>query len=88
MSKYKLAKWHNLSERKINNLRLIGLSKKDEKHFLKNLKIIGYCQIKNLSLKNSNRLIIKAFQRRFRQQLINGISDLECFEISKNLIKY
>ena len=32
------------------------------------------------------RLIIKAFQRRFRQDLINGKIDKECFLISKNLI--
>ena len=88
LSKSKLAKWHNLSEKKINKLRLIRLSQKDEKQFLKNLKTIGYCRIKNLKLETSNKFIIKAFQRRFRQKLINGISDLECFEISKNLIKH
>ena len=44
--------------------------------------------LKNLKLETSNKFIIKAFQRRFRQKLINGISDLECFEISKNLIKH
>tara|TARA_Y100000996_G_C22523433_1_gene643419 strand:- start:120 stop:851 length:732 start_codon:yes stop_codon:yes gene_type:complete len=88
LSKSKLAKWHNLSEKKINRLRLIRLSQKDEKQFLKNLKTIGYCRIKNLKLETSNKFIIKAFQRRFRQKLINGISDLECFEISKNLIKH
>ena len=31
--------------------------------------------------------IIKAFQRRFRQELINGIIDKECLLISKNLIE-
>ena len=33
-----------------------------------------------------DRLIIKAFQRRFRQDLVNGLIDKECFLISKNLI--
>ena len=33
------------------------------------------------------RNIIKAFQRHFRQNLINGISDQECLLISKDLLK-
>ena len=33
-----------------------------------------------------DRLIIKAFQRRFRQDLVNGKIDKECFLISKSLI--
>ena len=46
---------------------------------------IGY---RNIDLKklNTNKLIIKAFQRRFRQELVNGKIDKECFLISKNLI--
>ena len=31
--------------------------------------------------------ITKAFQRRFRQELINGIVDKECLNISENLVK-
>ena len=34
-----------------------------------------------------NRFVIKAFQRRFRQNLINGIIDQECLIISENLSK-
>ena len=36
---------------------------------------------------NSISFAIKAFQRRFRPQYINGKIDLECLEIAKNLIK-
>ena len=48
--------------------------------------------IKKFFLKNSNKnnhlkLIVKAFQRRFRQDLVNGIIDKECLLISNNLIK-
>ena len=32
-------------------------------------------------------MLIKAFQRRFRQKLINGIIDEECLDISNNIIK-
>ena len=36
---------------------------------------------------DKKRLLVKAFQRRFRQGLVNGISDQECLILSKNLIK-
>ena len=32
-------------------------------------------------------MLTLAFQRRFRQDLINGIADQECLNISKNLAK-
>ena len=34
-----------------------------------------------------NNYIVKAFQRRYRQELINGIIDRECLSISENLLK-
>ena len=55
----------------------ISLNKK--KIFLKNLDKIGYKNIKKKNIYN------KAFQRRYRQALINGKIDKECFLISKNL---
>ena len=52
---------------------------------------IGYSEknFKNSKLKKVQhaKILIKAFQRRFRQDLINGIADQECLIISKNLIK-
>tara|TARA_Y100000816_G_scaffold194134_1_gene141766 strand:- start:124 stop:276 length:153 start_codon:yes stop_codon:yes gene_type:complete len=36
---------------------------------------------------NSILFATKAFQRRFRPQLINGKIDFECLEIAKNLVK-
>ncbi|MBD1166112.1 ABC transporter substrate-binding protein, partial [Pelagibacterales bacterium SAG-MED10] len=53
--------------------------------FSKNLHKIGYMKISQKRSKK-DRLIIKAFQRRFRQDLVNGLVDKECFLISKNLI--
>ena len=46
------------------------------------------------SKKSSNKLdkkiyltmVIKAFQRRFRQELVNGKIDRECLLISRNLL--
>ena len=72
--------------KKIKKFRKIRLSsKKEEKSFTKNLHKIGYMKISQKRSKK-DRLIIKAFQRRFRQDLVNGIVDKECFLISKNLI--
>ena len=61
------------------------MTKKDKKKFVKNLNKIGYC----LSGHNKSLLdkTIRAFQRHFRKELINGVLDQECFIISQNLIK-
>ena len=57
--------------------------------FINNLSKIGYDKIK--IFKNSKykkkKILIKAFQRRFRQNLINGVADQECLLISKKLLK-
>ena len=87
LAKLKLAKWHKLNEKKLKKLRSIKLTQKEEKLFLKNLYIIGYNIIKISKSNYSNRVLFKAFQRRFRQNLINGKSDQECLLISKNLLK-
>ena len=44
---------------------------------------------KNENCKNRkfNNYIVKAFQRRFRQELVNGKLDKECLIISNNLLK-
>ena len=34
-----------------------------------------------------NKIITFAFQRRFRQELVNGKIDKECLVISENLLK-
>jgi N-acetylmuramoyl-L-alanine amidase len=87
LSKIKLVKWHNLNEKKIRKLRLIKLTYNEENKFLKNLFKIGYNLSRSSKLRSEKKLIFKAFQRRFRQSLINGKSDQECLLISKNLIK-
>ena len=87
---YKLAKnnlclWHKLDKKSIKKYRkVLSLSKKQKKKFLDNLVKIGYVKIH----KNSKdiRYLIKAFQRRFRNELINGKIDKECFLISNNLL--
>ena len=87
LAKKKLCKWHNLDEKKIEKLRNFKIKDLEEKKFHRNLCDIGYPKIagKNTKIKKIN--LIKAFQRRFRQKLINGKIDKECLLISKNLVK-
>ena len=85
LSKLKLAQWHNLNEKKLKKYRLIKLSLKDENKFLKNLYKIGYNKIKSSKLIDNKRFLAKSFQRRFRQNLVNGIIDKECLIISRDL---
>ena len=87
LAKKKLAKWHKLDEKKIKKHRLKKLNIKEEHVFLKNLYSIGFVKVRKLDTKFNKRILFKAFQRRFRQSLINGKSDKECLLISKNLLK-
>ena len=85
LAKSRLSKWHNLDEKKLSEKRLIKLNIYEEHKFLSNLKKIGYLRISHKYPNLKKRNIIKAFQRHFRQELINGIPDQECLIISKSL---
>ena len=87
LSKYKLSKWHNLDEKKLKKKRLILLKSGEEGIFFRNLKKIGYPKISQKKYNIKKKSLVKAFQRRFRQKLINGIIDQECLIISNNLLK-
>ena len=88
LAKKNLCKWHNLDQKKIRNLRKLKLEDKEEKIFFKNLNFLGYFKGYTSSKSQQKRKkLIEAFQRKFRQNLINGKLDKECFLISKNLIK-
>ena len=81
-----LCQWHNLSNVKIKKQRNLKVSLFEKKIFLRNLKKIGYSKIGKIN-KNSYEInVVKAFQRKFRQNLINGKIDQECLIISKNLV--
>ena len=89
LAKNKISIWHSLSKNLLKKNRRVKINDKDTKLFFNNLYKIGYS--KNLS-KDFNktsylRSIVKAFQRRFRQELISGKIDKECLIISSNLIK-
>ena len=67
-------------KKKIKKFRKEKISSKNENIFIKNLNKFGYARY-------YKRDIVKAFQRKFRQNLVDGKIDKECFIISKNLLK-
>ena len=86
LSKSKLSYWHNLDLIKIKKHRNIKLTSQNEKNkFFKNLYKIGYNEIKPPKSYINKKYLVVAFQRRFRQSLINGKIDKECLLISNNL---
>ena len=87
LAKHKLAQWHKLDEKKLKKHRLKNINSSDENKFFINLHKIGYTRVQLKSSVIKKRLIIKAFQRRFRQSLVNGICDKECLILSINLLK-
>ena len=80
LSNYKLGKWYNLKKDKI-------LSDDKKKLFFKNLYKIGYRYFKIDKRVKSDKLIIKAFQRRYNPKKITGYIDLKTLEISQFLAK-
>ena len=91
LSKEKIGYWHNLNQNELIKNRNLETSSKEKNLFLTNLFKIGY-QKKFLYNSNFNRInfdqiISKAFQRRFRPEIINGKIDQECLLISQNLVK-
>ena len=81
-----LAIWHSLDEKFINNFRLKKLININKKNMLKMIKKLGYSRV--LAAGHLDKDFINTFQRRYRQQLINGIFDQECYLILKNLQKF
>ena len=87
LSKKKIGYWHDLNQRVLSKSRYLVIDKYEKKKFLKNIHKIGYS--KNYTFKKSQyfKIISIAFQRRFRQELVNGVIDKECLKISENLLK-
>jgi len=89
LAKNKISLWHTLDKKYLRNVRKFKIDDFSKKLFLKNVFKIGYS--KNTKIKKNKHqsefYIIKAFQRRFRQELINGKIDKECLLISQNLME-
>jgi len=89
LSQYKVGLWHTIKKQELIKNRKIKSIKIDKNLFINNLFKIGYSKKKPRTLSKNKYLdyIIKAFQRRYRQSLIDGKIDQECLIISQNLIK-
>jgi len=81
----KIGIWHNLKEKYLIKLRKVKIDNKSKFEFIRKLKKIGYCF--NIKKKGSFIKIIKAFQRHYRKELINGVADKESLIIAKNISK-
>ena len=88
-SKHKIGLWHNLSTKMLKENRQKKINILSKKNFYNNLSKIGYLIKNPKEIKKDKylNLVTKAFQRRFRQELINGEIDQECLLISQNLVK-
>tara|TARA_B100000767_G_scaffold269076_2_gene290384 strand:+ start:267 stop:914 length:648 start_codon:yes stop_codon:yes gene_type:complete len=89
LSKNKIGLWHTLNEKDLIKNRYSKINKTEKESFFNNLSKIGYSKKNPKGLKSDKflRYITKAFQRRFRQELINSKIDKECLIISKSLLK-
>ena len=86
----KVGIWHNISNSRLIKLRRKNVSLKEIKLFISNLKKFGY-PVKTKANDNKKKymaLLIKAFQRRFRPELINGKIDQECLIISNKITTF
>ena len=77
--------WHKIEKRKLKKIRKLTISDFESNMFIKYLNKIGYF-VKNLNIKKKLKLV-KSFQRRFRQELVNGKIDKECLIIAEKLSK-
>ena len=84
LAKKNIGNWHNLSRKKISKLRNLNLDKYEKNEFFKFLLKIGYYVKASYKKK---KLLIKAFQRRYRPELINGKLDKETLIIAQKLSK-
>ena len=82
LSKFGIGNWHSLSSKILKKNRMKKIHINEEKIFYKSLSKLGYSK-KVLNKKT----LVSAFQRRYRQNLINGKIDQECLLVSKNLAK-
>ena len=81
----KIGIWHNCKTKDLIKFRQVRISNKFKSEFINNLKKIGYCF--NNKKKTNFLKTVKAFQRHYRKELINGIIDKECLIIAINILK-
>ena len=89
LSKNKIGIWHKLNQQDLIKFRKLKISKIEENIFFRNLFKLGYSKTfpKNIGRNKYLIELIKSFQRRFRQELVDGKIDQESLLINKSLIK-
>ena len=89
LSKNKIGLWHTLKKQELIKNRSLKTNKKEKELFFNNLFKDGYSKKnpKDINKDRYLRKIVKTFQRRFRQELIDGKIDQECLLISVNILK-
>tara|TARA_B110000027_G_C16073005_1_gene279961 strand:+ start:462 stop:1205 length:744 start_codon:yes stop_codon:yes gene_type:complete len=89
LSQNKIGLWHTLRKPELIKNRKLRTNKIEKRLFFNNISKIGYSKkiLKNQNKDKYLKYITKAFQRRFRQELIDSKIDRECLLISKNLFK-
>ena len=87
LNKKKIGYWHGLNKKKLINQRNQKVTVKEKKIFINNLIKIGYSKKMNRKTEDYFKILASAFQRRFRQELVDGKIDKECLIISENLVK-
>jgi N-acetylmuramoyl-L-alanine amidase len=85
MANRKIGIWHNCNNKELIRSRKIKISIKFKSTFIKNLRKIGYYFFNEKKTKTVK--IVKAFQRHYRQELVDGTIDKECLIIANNLLK-
>ena len=89
LSKNKIGLWHTLKKKDLIKNRRFKVSKIEKEFFFNSLFKIGYSRKTPRYLNRDRYLrdVAIAFQRRFRQELIDDKIDRECLLISANLLK-
>ena len=88
-SKKKVGLWYALKKKELIKNRNSKTNQIEKNSFFDNLFKIGYSKKIPKGINKDRYLgnVTKAFQRRFRQELVNDKIDQECLLISKNLLK-
>ena len=89
LAKKNIGLWHKIEKEMLKNFRENKIDHFSQKAFLSNIYKIGYSRksVKKIDQKKYQAFLIKSFQRRYRQELVDGKIDKECLLISNNLIK-
>ena len=86
LAKKNIGIWHNCQPKLLKKFRKSKFfTRKESTQFIKNLNSIGYCF--SLKKKSYFNKTLKAFQRHYRKELVNGHLDKECLIIAQNLSK-